>query len=96
MLIPQAYAQAAGQAPQGGGLFLPLMMVGILPAFGITGELQLSWVGAAAVGALGYWVLNNAILLLKDADDKRARKLMLSSIAYLTGMQIIYIIDRFI
>ena len=30
MLIPQAYAQAAGQPPQGGGLFLPLMMVGIL------------------------------------------------------------------
>ena len=30
MLIPQAYAQAADQAPQGGGLFLPLMMVGIL------------------------------------------------------------------
>jgi protoheme IX farnesyltransferase len=73
-----------------------MMMVGILPVFGITGELQLSWIGAAAVGALGYWVLNNAILLLKDADDKRARKLMLSSIAYLTGMQIIYIIDRFI
>ncbi|MBL6659335.1 MAG: protoheme IX farnesyltransferase [Cryomorphaceae bacterium] len=73
-----------------------MIMVGILPVFGITGELQLSWVGAIAVGALGYWVLNNAILLLKDADDKRARKLMLSSIAYLTGMQIIYIIDRFI
>ena len=30
MLIPQAYAQVAGQPPQGGGLFLPLMMVGIL------------------------------------------------------------------
>ncbi|MBA4694150.1 MAG: preprotein translocase subunit YajC, partial [Congregibacter sp.] len=30
MLIPQAYAQAGGQPPQGGGLFLPLMMVGIL------------------------------------------------------------------
>jgi preprotein translocase subunit YajC len=30
MLIPQAYAQAAGQPPQGGGLFLPLMMVVIL------------------------------------------------------------------
>ena len=30
MLIPQAYAQAAGQPSQGGGLFLPLMMVGIL------------------------------------------------------------------
>ena len=30
MLIPEAYAQAAAQQPQGGGLFLPLMMVGIL------------------------------------------------------------------
>ena len=30
MLIPQAYGQAAGQPPQAGGLFLPLMMVGIL------------------------------------------------------------------
>ena len=30
MLIPQAYAQAAGQPTQGGGLFLPLMMVAIL------------------------------------------------------------------
>ena len=30
MLIPQAYSQTAGQQPQGGGLFLPLMMVGIL------------------------------------------------------------------
>jgi preprotein translocase subunit YajC len=30
MLIPQAYAQAGGQPAQGGGLFLPLMMVGIL------------------------------------------------------------------
>lgn len=30
MLIPQAYAQTGGQPAQGGGLFLPLMMVGIL------------------------------------------------------------------
>jgi hypothetical protein len=34
--------------------------------------------------------------LLQDSDDKTARKLMFSSIGYLTGMQIIYIIDRFI
>ena len=30
MLIPEAYAQAAAQQPQGGGLFLRLMMVCIL------------------------------------------------------------------
>ncbi len=30
MLISSAFAQATSQQPQGGGLFLPLMMVGIL------------------------------------------------------------------
>ena len=30
MFIANAYAQAATEQPQGGGLFLPLMMVGIL------------------------------------------------------------------
>ena len=30
MFISSAYAQAAAEQPQGGGLFLPLMMVGIL------------------------------------------------------------------
>ena len=30
MFISNAYAQAAAEQPQGGGLFLPLMMVGIL------------------------------------------------------------------
>jgi|TARA_B100001939_G_scaffold225466_1_gene194139 preprotein translocase subunit YajC len=30
MLIPQAYAQTAAAQPQGGGLFLPLMMIVIV------------------------------------------------------------------
>jgi preprotein translocase subunit YajC len=30
MLIPQAHAQTAAAQPQGGGLFLPLMMIGIV------------------------------------------------------------------
>ncbi|MEY2963182.1 MAG: protoheme farnesyltransferase [Bacteroidota bacterium] len=73
-----------------------MIAVGILPAFGITGELKLSIVGALAVGVLGLWVLSKGIQLLKTGDDKVARKLMFSSIGYLTGMQIIYIIDRYI
>jgi protoheme IX farnesyltransferase len=73
-----------------------MIAVGILPAFGITGDLTLSYVGAALVFLLGLWVLGNGIRLLKSGDDKAARKLMLSSIGYLTGMQIIYVIDRFI
>jgi len=73
-----------------------MIAVGILPAFGITGELTLSIPGAVAVFALGLWVLEKGKRLLQDSDDKTARKLMFSSIGYLTGMQIIYIIDRFI
>ena len=73
-----------------------MVAVGVLPAFGITGELTLSPVGAVLVGALGLWVLRQSFALLNDAEDKVARKLMFSSIGYLTGMQIIYMIDRFI
>jgi protoheme IX farnesyltransferase len=73
-----------------------MIAVGILPVFRITGDLTLSYIGAALVLLLGLWVLGNGIRLLKNGDDKAARKLMLSSIGYLTGMQIIYVIDRFI
>ncbi len=73
-----------------------MIIVSILPVFGITGELTLSYTGAALVLVLGLWVLNNGMKLLKSGDDKVARKLMLSSIGYLTGMQLIYVIDRFI
>ena len=73
-----------------------MIAVGILPVFGITGDLTLSFTGAALVLLLGLWVLANGVRLLKSGDDKAARKLMLSSIGYLTGMQIIYVIDRFI
>jgi protoheme IX farnesyltransferase len=73
-----------------------MIAVGVLPAFGITGDLTLSFLGASLVFLLGLWVLGNGVRLLKTGDDKAARKLMLSSIGYLTGMQIIYVIDRFI
>lgn len=73
-----------------------MIMAGILPVFGWAGDLHLSIPGAIGVTALGLWVLYTAIQLLKTGEDKVAKKLMFASIAYLTGMQIIYIIDRFI
>ena len=73
-----------------------MIIAGILPVFHITGELTLSYLGAAGVLALGLWVLSYAIKLLKSGSDEVARKLMCSSIGYLTGMQIIYVIDRYI
>ena len=73
-----------------------MIIVGILPAFGITGDLTLSFQGAALVVVLGSWVLVNAIKLFKSGEDRIARKLMFSSIGYLTGMQLSYVLDRFI
>ena len=73
-----------------------MIIAGILPAFGITGDLTLSFQGAALVVVLGTWVLVNAIKLFKSGEDRIARKLMFSSIGYLTGMQLIYVLDRFI
>lgn len=73
-----------------------MIIAGILPVFGITGELHLSWLGAVLVSILGLWVLKNAIALFKSGEDQQAKKLMLASIAYLTGMQIIYVIDRYL
>jgi protoheme IX farnesyltransferase len=73
-----------------------MIIVGVLPAFGITGDLTLSTQGALLVAVLGAWVLVYAFKLFKSGEDRIARKLMLSSIGYLTGMQLIYVIDRFI
>lgn len=73
-----------------------MIIVGIIPAFGITGELTLSPIGAVLVALLGINVLIKGVQLLNDRQNTTARKLMLSSIVYLTGMQLIYIIDRFI
>jgi protoheme IX farnesyltransferase len=73
-----------------------MIIVGVLPAFGITGDLTLSAQGALLVAVLGAWVLVYAFKLFKSGEDRIARKLMLSSIGYLTGMQLIYVIDRFI
>lgn len=73
-----------------------MIIVGVIPAFGITGELTLSPIGAVLVALLGVNVLFKGGQLLNDRQNTTARKLMLSSIVYLTGMQLIYIIDRFI
>lgn len=73
-----------------------MIIVGVIPAFGITGELTLSPIGAILVALLGINVLVKGVQLLKDRQNTTARKLMLSSIVYLTGMQLIYIIDRYI
>ncbi|ULC59408.1 heme o synthase [Flaviramulus sp. BrNp1-15] len=72
------------------------MLVSIIPVFGFTGRLELSIIAAIIVFALGLWMLYYAIRLFKLMTEKAARQLMLVSVSYITLVQIVYVIDKFL
>lgn len=72
------------------------LIVSIIPVFGFTGKLQLSIVSAIIVFLLGLWMLYYAIRLFKSMTEKAARQLMLVSVSYISLVQIVYVIDKFI
>jgi len=72
------------------------ILASIIPVFGFTGDLKLSIVAAVIVFVLGLGMLYYAILLFKRMDAKTARQLMLASVSYITLLQIVYIVDKFL
>lgn len=72
------------------------LIVSIIPAFGITGKLQLSVIAAILVFILGLGMLYYAIELFKKMTVKSAKQLILVSVCYITLVQIVYVIDKFI
>ena len=72
------------------------ILVSIVPVFGVTGQLKLSIVAAIIVFGLGLMMLFYAIKLYKNMTEKAAKQLMLSSVLYITLIQIVYVIDKFI
>ncbi len=72
------------------------LLVSIIPVFGFTGKLQLSIVAAILVFILGLGMLYYAIRLFKKMTEKAAKQLMLASVSYITLLQIVYVIDKFI
>ena len=72
------------------------IIVSVLPAFGITGDLKLSVGAALIVLALGLVMLYYAFELFKKRSTQAAKQLMLSSVLYITLLQIVYVIDKFI
>jgi protoheme IX farnesyltransferase len=73
-----------------------LILASLLPVTGFTGELKLSYVSGAIVLVLGLWMLLYAVKLYNNMDVAAARKLMLVSVSYISLLQIIYIVDKFI
>lgn len=72
------------------------ILASIIPVFGFTGALQLSIISAVIVFLLGLGMLYFAILLYQRRDNKTARQLMLASVSYITLVQIVYVIDKFL
>ena len=68
----------------------------IVPVFGITGKLKLSIVAALIVFGFGLFMLYYAVQLYKKMTEKAAKQLMLASVLYITVIQVIYVLDKFI
>lgn len=73
-----------------------MIVISVIPVFGITGSLQLSVPAAVVVLLMGLVMLFFGFRLYDKRDNGSARKLMLASVSYITLMQIVYVIDKFI
>lgn len=73
-----------------------LIVASLLPCLGFTGQLFISKIAAVLVLLLGLWMLYYALRLRKEKTSKAAKSLMLASVFYITMLQLIYIIDKFL
>ena len=73
-----------------------LIIVSIIPVFGRAGALKLTIFGAIIIALLGFGVLHFALKLNKDKTNKTAKQLMLASVSYLTLMQLMLLVDKFL
>ncbi|WP_161641276.1 heme o synthase [Flavobacterium undicola] len=73
-----------------------LIVASLLPSIGYTGKLFISPIAAGVVFLLGLWMLYYAVQLYKIKTAKAARTLMLVSVSYISLLQLVYIIDKFL
>ena len=73
-----------------------LLVASLLPAFGYTGKLFLTPVAAGIVFLLGIGMIYFAVKLYQLRTEKAARTLMLASVSYISLLQLVYILDKFL
>jgi protoheme IX farnesyltransferase len=73
-----------------------MILVSISPVFKLTGAFYIHPITAIIIALLGLSMLYYGVLLHKKQTNIEARKLMLSSVIYITMIQIIYVIDKFL
>ncbi len=72
------------------------IMVSLIPVFGVTGRLYLTPVSGVIILLLGLGLLFYAFKLYRNRDAVSAKKLMFASVSYITLLQIVYVLDKFI
>lgn len=73
-----------------------MVLISLMPAFGLAGTLSTSLWASIATGLLGLDVLYHSVVHFRRAEDASARALMFSTIRYLPLVQTIWVVDRFI
>ena len=73
-----------------------MIVVSIAPVLKVTGTFYIYPATAIIVALLGCLMLFYAVQLHKTLQNTEARKLMLASVLYITLVQIIYVIDKFL
>jgi protoheme IX farnesyltransferase len=73
-----------------------MILVSIAPVLKMSGDFYIYPLTAVIVALLGVVMLYYALQLHKSEKNTDARKLMLSSVLYITVVQIIYVVDKFL
>ena len=73
-----------------------MILVSIAPVLKLSGAFYIHPITAVIVALLGIYMLYFAFKLHKSEENIDARKLMLSSVLYITAVQIIYVVDKFL
>ena len=73
-----------------------LIIASLLPVLGFTGQFFITKITAIIVFLLGLWMLFYAVKLYQTRTAKSARTLMLVSVSYITLLQLVYILDKFL
>ncbi|MGO2101845.1 MAG: heme o synthase [Psychroflexus halocasei] len=72
------------------------IIASLIPVLQITGDFMISTISAIIILALGIFMLYRAIQLYKTRETKTAKALMLASVSYISFIQIVYVLDKYI
>ena len=73
-----------------------MILVSIAPVLKVTGSFYITPTTAVIIAIMGSSMLYYGVQLYKTKSNVDARKLMLSSVFYITLVQIIYVVDKFL